>query len=87
MIEGYRVRTHDRPRAVRATGTLMTLTVRTPRILGRRVDGLVSRVMQRTMAKRERGDIVRLRAALAARAASPAESAAPSSTPAVPPSG
>ena len=86
VIEGYRVRTTIGLEPSGA-GTLMTLTVRTPRILGRRVDGLVSRVMQRTMAKRERGDIVRLRAALAARAASPAESAAPSSTPAVPPSG
>ena len=65
----------------------MTLTVRTPTILGRRVDGLVSRAMQRMTGKRERGDIARLRAALAARDPALAAAAGPSSTPAVPPSG
>ena len=64
VIEGYRVRTTIGVEPS-GDGTVMTLTVRTPAILGRRVDALVSRVMQRTMAKRERGDIARLRAALA----------------------
>ena len=86
VIQGYRVRTTIRVEPA-GTGTLMTLTVRTPTILGRRVDGLVSQVMQRTTAKRERGDIARLRVALAARAAPPAGASGPSSRPAVPPSG
>jgi uncharacterized protein YndB with AHSA1/START domain len=64
VIEGYRVRTTIRVEPSGA-GTLMTLTVRTPTILGRRVDALVSRVMQRTTAARERGDIARLREVLA----------------------
>ena len=86
VIQGYRVRTTIRVEPS-GTGTLMTLNVRTPTILGRRVDGLVSRVLQRTMGKRERGDIARLRAALAARDAAPAEATGSSSRPAVPPSG
>jgi hypothetical protein len=57
----------------------MTLTVRTPRILGRRIDTLISRVMQRTTAKRERGDIARLRSALASAAVTPGSSAPSSS--------
>ena len=66
VIEGHRIRTTIRVGAV-GRRDVMWLTVRTPRILGRRIDGLVSRLMQRTMAKRERGDIARLRVALAAR--------------------
>jgi uncharacterized protein YndB with AHSA1/START domain len=86
VIEGYRVRTTIRLEPS-GSGTLMILTVRTPTILGRRVDGLVSRVMQRTTANRERGDIARLRSALAARASRSPEPSGPSSTPEVPPSG
>jgi uncharacterized membrane protein len=67
VIEGYRVRTSIRLEPAGA-GTRMTLVVRTPQILGRRVDAIVSRVMQRTTASRERGDIARLRRALAAQA-------------------
>jgi len=71
VIEGYRVRTSIRLEPAGA-GTRITLVVRTPEILGRRVDALVSRVMQRTTANRERGDIARLRRALAAEAATAA---------------
>lgn len=78
VIEGTRIRTTIRVEPA-GDGTLLTLTVRTPAILGRRVDALVSRVMQRTTAKRERGDIARLRDALTAAAATPG-STAPSSS-------
>ena len=66
VIEGYRIRTTIRVEPS-GDGSLMTLIVKTPTILGRRVDGLISGVMQRTTARRERGDIRRLRAALEAR--------------------
>jgi len=66
VIEGYRVRTRIEV-APSGDGAEVTLIVRTPTILGRRVDGLVSRVMQRMLTRRERGDYHRLRAALAAR--------------------
>jgi uncharacterized membrane protein len=85
VIEGYRVRTRIEV-LPSGDGTEVTLTVLTPTILGRRVDALVSRVMHGATANRERGDIARLRAALAARASSPAAATGPSST-AVPPSG
>ncbi len=78
VIEGTRIRTTIRVEPS-GEGTLMTLTVRTPRILGRRIDTLISRVMQRTTAKRERGDIARLRSALASAAATPGSSAPSSS--------
>lgn len=69
VIEGTRIRTTIRVEPA-GDGTLMTLNVRTPVILGRRIDGLLARIMQRTMGKRERGDIARLRKALLADAAS-----------------
>ena len=78
VIEGYRVRTRIEV-APSGDGTEVTLIVRTPRILGRRFDDLVSRVMQRMLTKRERGDYVRLRAALAARD-DPASSTRPPET-------
>lgn len=76
VIEGTRIRTTIRVEPA-GDGTLMTLTVRTPRVLGRRIDALISRVMQRTTANRERGDIARLRVALAARDGRRASSSSP----------
>jgi uncharacterized membrane protein len=63
VIEGYRVRTSLRVLPAGA-GSELTLTVTTPVILGRRVDGLLSRVLARTMASRGRSDIKRLKAYL-----------------------
>jgi hypothetical protein len=80
VIEGTRIRTTIRVEPA-GDGTLMSLTVRTPRILGRRIDGLISRVMQRTTARRERGDIARLRAALAARDDAPSSTRPPAAAP------
>jgi hypothetical protein len=65
VVEGYRVRTSIGLEPD-GEGTLLTLRVTTPRILGARFDRVVSAAMQRTTARRERGDIARLRAALAA---------------------
>jgi uncharacterized membrane protein len=67
VIEGYRVRTTIRVEPAEddpARAAVLTLTVRTPRILGRRVDALVSRAMKAATRGRERGDFARLRAAL-----------------------
>ncbi len=64
VIEGTKVRTSIRVDPEGA-GTRLSLTVTTPPDLGP-LDGFVSRVMQRLTASRESGDIVRLRAALAA---------------------
>ena len=63
VIEGYRVRTAIRVEPD-GEGTLLTLTVTTPRILGRRVDALASRVLRRATRERENGDFRRLREAL-----------------------
>jgi uncharacterized membrane protein len=60
VIEGYRVRTSLRVEPAGA-GSELTLKVTTPVILGRRVDGLLSRVLARTMARRGRSDIRRLK--------------------------
>jgi uncharacterized protein YndB with AHSA1/START domain len=67
VIQGVRIRTTIALEPVEG-GTILTLSVRTPRLLAAGVDRLVGRVMQRITANRERGDIRRLRRALAARA-------------------
>jgi uncharacterized protein YndB with AHSA1/START domain len=63
VIEGMRVRTaiciDPHPE-----GALVELTVTTPAILGRRLDGLLSRVMKAATRNREAGDFRRLREAL-----------------------
>ena len=66
VIEGTRVRTTIR---VEPSGDGTLMYAHRPDAADPRpsVDALVSRVMQRTTAKRERGDIARLRVALAAR--------------------
>ena len=65
VIEGYRVRTTIRVEPDGdGTRSMVTLTVRTPRILGRRVDAIISRLMKAATRDRERGDFARLRAAL-----------------------
>jgi hypothetical protein len=64
VIEGYPVRTTIRVEPADA-GSLVTLTVDTPAVLGRRLDPVVSWVLQRMTARRGRGDIARLEAALA----------------------
>ena len=65
VIEGYRVRTTIR---VEPDGdgsrSVVTLTVRTPRILGRHVDAAIGRLLKAATRGRERGDFARLRAAL-----------------------
>jgi uncharacterized membrane protein len=66
VIEGYRVRTSLRVEPAGA-GSEFTLRVTTPMILGRRIDGLLSRVLARTMSGRGRSDIRRLKAHLEAR--------------------
>ena len=65
VIAGYRVRTTIRvePQGD-GTRSVVTLTVRTPRILGRRVDAAISRLMKAATRGREQGDFARLRAAL-----------------------
>lgn len=67
VIEGYGVRTSMRVEPAGA-GSVLTLRVTTPTILGRRIDGLLTRVLARTMARRERSDIRRLKAHLEGRA-------------------
>ena len=67
VIEGYRVRTTIRVEPSDTdpeTVSVITLTVRTPRILGRRIDALIGRAMKAATRGRERGDFARLRAAL-----------------------
>ena len=73
VIEGYRVRTSIRTEPSGDGSTVLTLDVASPRILGRRVDALVSALMKRSVRGRERGDMTRLRRALdeAAAAAPP----------------
>ena len=68
VIEGYPVRTTIRVEPADA-GSLLTLIVDTPPLLGRRIDQLFSWVLQRTTARRGRGDVARLEAALAREAA------------------
>lgn len=63
VIEGYRVRTAIRVEPD-GDGSLVTLIVTTPRILGRRVDAIASRVLGRVTRERENGDFRRLREAL-----------------------
>ncbi len=63
VIEGYKVRTAIRVEPD-GDGSLVELTVTTPRILGGRVDALASRLLQRATRKRENGDFRRLREAL-----------------------
>lgn len=63
VIEGYRVRTAIRIEPD-GDGSQIELTVTTPRILGRRVDALAGRILQRATRGRESGDFRRLRAAL-----------------------
>ena len=63
VIEGYRVRTAIRVEPD-GDGSMLTLVVRSPQVLGPTVDALVSRVLQRMMRTRENGDYRRLRAAL-----------------------
>jgi uncharacterized membrane protein len=60
VVEGYRVRTSLRVEPA-GTGSRLTLTVVTPVILGRRIDGLLSRLLARTMAGRGRSDVRRLK--------------------------
>ncbi|HEX7472642.1 MAG TPA: SRPBCC family protein [Candidatus Limnocylindrales bacterium] len=67
VIEGYRVRTSLRVEPAGA-GSQLTLTVTTPAILGRRIDGFLSRVLARTVAGRGRSDIRRLKRHLEGRA-------------------
>ena len=75
VIEGYRVRTAIRVEPA-AEGSIITLTVTTPRIPGPGIDALVSRVLKRATRGRENGDFRRLRAALEAPAPAPSPSAA-----------
>ncbi len=63
VIEGYRVRTSIRIEPD-GDGARVTLTVTTPRILGRRVDAVISRLLQLATRRRETGDFRRLREAL-----------------------
>jgi len=63
VIEGYRVRTAIRIEP-HGDGSQIELTVTTPRILGRRVDALASRILLRATRGSESGDFRRLRAAL-----------------------
>ena len=63
VIEGYRVRTAIRVEPD-GDGSMLTLVVTSPQVLGPTVDALVSRVLQRMMRNRENGDYRRLRAAL-----------------------
>ena len=63
VIEGYRVRTAIRIEPD-GDGSQVELTVTTPRILGRRVDAIASRVLKRATRTRESGDFRRLREAL-----------------------
>jgi len=63
VIEGYRVRTSIRV-APDGDGAQVTLTVTTPRIMGRRVDAAVSRLLKLATRRRETGDFRRLREAL-----------------------
>lgn len=65
VIEGYRVRTTIRVEPAEE-GSLLTITVDTPAVFGRRIDPLLSRILQRATAGRGRGDAARLEAALAA---------------------
>jgi uncharacterized protein YndB with AHSA1/START domain len=63
VIEGYRVRTAIRVEPD-GDGSLVELTVTTPRILGARVDALASRLLKRATRSRDGGDLRRLREAL-----------------------
>lgn len=65
VIEGYRVRTSIRVEPS-GTGSLVTLVVTTPRILGRRVDAVAGRLLKLVTRSRESGDFRRLRRALEA---------------------
>jgi uncharacterized membrane protein len=66
VIEGYRVRTAMTVEPAGPDRSRVTLDITTPRIPGPGVDALLSRVVQVTTRRRERGDFRRLRAALAA---------------------
>ena len=64
VIEGYKVRTSIRTDSASGSGTEMTLTVTSPRILGDRIDRLVSTLMVKSQRGRMEGDTARLRKAL-----------------------
>jgi uncharacterized membrane protein len=63
VIEGYPVRTTIRVEPAKGS-SVMTLTVETPPLLGKRVDPLLSRFLEWMTAARGRSDIVRLQAIL-----------------------
>lgn len=63
VIEGYPVRTTIRVEPAEG-GSLMTLAVETPPLLGKRIDPLLSRILEWMTAARGRSDIVRLKAVL-----------------------
>ena len=63
VIDGYRVRTSIRVEPD-GDGARVTLTVTTPRILGRWVDEVLSRLLKVATRERELGDFRRLREAL-----------------------
>lgn len=63
VIEGYRVRTAIEIGPDGSGGSILTLTVRTPRLPGP-LDGVASRLLRRATEARSRADIVRLKAAL-----------------------
>lgn len=65
VIEAYRVRTSIRVEPS-GTGSLVTLVVTTPRILGRRVDAVAGRLLKLVTRSRENSDFRRLRRALEA---------------------
>ena len=63
VIQGYRVRTAIIVEPD-GDGAMLTLVVRSPQIVGPRVDALASRVLKRVTRGRETGDFRRLREAL-----------------------
>ena len=65
VIEGTRIRTAIVVEPAEG-GSLVTLTVTTPRILGRRVDAFLGHVLKLVTRSRENGDFRRLREALEA---------------------
>ena len=64
VIEGFRVRTSIRVAPAGGGASLVTLTVRTPRLPGPGVDAFASRLMKFVTRDRENGDFRRLREAL-----------------------
>jgi uncharacterized membrane protein len=66
VIEGYPVRTTLRVEPA-PSGSILTLSVETPPLLGKRLEPLLSRILDRMTAARGRSDIVRLKALLEGR--------------------